>query len=181
MERKTALIFSLTLSLVGIVARLISHQPNFAPITALALVAGFYLPKKYSLVVPLAAVFLSDLVLGFYTLPVMAAVYGSYIIAWGLANIARRSQTKSSLMPATLFSSVIFFALTNAVVWAFTPLYAKTLAGLYQSYAMAVPFFRWTLASDLIYTAAFVAVIELVNVWGYKTSRATSSKAKASA
>jgi hypothetical protein len=162
MERKTAFVWMLALSSVGVLARLLDHQPNFAPITALALIAGFYLPKKWSLIVPLAAMLASDIVIGFYDLPVMAAVYGSYAIAWALARFARASESKSALIPATLFSSLIFFALTNAAVWAFTPMYAKTAAGLYQSYAMAVPFFKWALAADIIYTVAFVGIIETV-------------------
>lgn len=162
MDRKSVVVWMLALSSVGVLARLFVHQPNFAPITALALVAGYYLPKKWSLIVPLAAVFFSDVVLGFYDLPVMAAVYGSYLAAWALAQGARASGSVSALVPATLLSSVIFFAATNAAVWAFTPMYVKTAAGLYQSYAMAVPFFKWTLASDIIYTSAFVAVMAFV-------------------
>ena len=149
------------LSSVGIAARLMVHQPNFAPITALALIAGYYLPKKTGWLVPLLAVLISDCILGFYAWPVMAAVYGSYLASWALARWAQTSGSRSALLPATLISSVLFFLVTNGAVWAFTPLYAKTWLGLYDCYAMAVPFFRSTLLSDVFYTTAFVALISL--------------------
>lgn len=155
----------LALSGVGVLARLMVHEPNFAPMTALALVAGYYLPKKWGVIVPLTAVLLSDLVLGFYDLPVMAAVYASYVLSWLMAKWARSTGSASALVPATLLSSVLFFVATNAAVWAFTPMYAKTTAGLYQAYAMAVPFFKWTLASDIFYTTAFVGVITLAQAY----------------
>ena len=144
---------------IGVVARLMAHIPNFAPITALALVAGYYLRGRSSILVPLVAMLISDAVIGFYAWPVMVAVYGSYVVAWLLGSIASRRGV-SSLVPATLASSLIFFFVTNAAVWAFTGLYAKTLSGLGQSYVMAIPFFRASLFSDVIFTAAFVAVIE---------------------
>jgi hypothetical protein len=37
-------------------------------------------------------------------------------------------------------------------------MYPKTLAGLMTCYAMAIPFFRGTLAGDLVFTAVLFAV-----------------------
>src|SRR5260370_35523600 len=59
-------------------SRLIPHPPNLASITAVALFGGAYLTdKRLALIVPLAALLLSDLVLGFYSH--MEVVYGSFL------------------------------------------------------------------------------------------------------
>lgn len=163
------MLFAFALALVGVISRLIEHTPNFAPITALALVSGYYLRTKWSFAVPLVAMLLSDLVIGFYSAPVMASVYGSYLLAWLLA---RRAGDVSGLALRTLASSFAFFFITNGAVWAFTTMYTKTASGLLQSYLMGIPFFRATFASDLLFTAAFVLVMEVALAWQAKRQNA---------
>lgn len=51
-------------------------------------------------------------------------------------------------------SSVFFFVVTNFAVWLEGSLYPRTLVGLQQCFTLALPFFRNTLLSDLIYTAS---------------------------
>src|SRR5215208_7087089 len=49
------------------VLRLMPHPPNFTPIGAMALFSGAYLDRRaLAFVAPLAALLLSDLLLGFY-------------------------------------------------------------------------------------------------------------------
>ncbi|MBI4122202.1 MAG: hypothetical protein HY461_02630 [Parcubacteria group bacterium] len=157
---RTSWILISALAVIGILARLIEHIPNFAPIAALALVAGYYLPRRWSWVVPMLAMLVSDMVIGFYAWPVMLAVYGSFALAWLFGTLGKSANSRLALLPATLSSSVVFFLATNAAVWAFTDMYAPGTVGLLQSYVMGAPFFKWTLLSDMIYTGAFVAVIE---------------------
>lgn len=163
--RFSFVVFALALASIGVISRLIEHTPNFAPITALALISGYYLRSKWSLGIPLLAMFASDVVIGFYSAPVMVSVYGSYLLAWVLA---RRAADVSALALRTLVSSFAFFLITNAAVWAFTTMYAKTVGGLMQSYVMAIPFFRASFASDLLFTAAFVLVMETALAWRAK-------------
>lgn len=158
---KTNLLLIVALAAIGIVSRLIDHTPNFAPITALALVAGYYLPRRISWLVPLSAMLLSDVMIGFYSWQVMLAVYASFALAWFFATMAASSGSRTSLVPATLASSVIFFLVTNAAVWGFTDMYIKSAAGLMQSYAMAIPFFKSALLGDIVFTAVFVGLMEL--------------------
>jgi len=62
--------------LAATAARLIPHPPNFSPIAAMALFGGAAsADKRAAFLMPLAGLFLSDLVLGFYTItPVVYAV-----------------------------------------------------------------------------------------------------------
>jgi len=46
-------------------------------------------------------------------------------------------------------------------VWAFGTMYAHNFVGLIQSYTMAIPFFKNSLAGDLFYTAVLVGGYEL--------------------
>ncbi|MCH7774531.1 MAG: hypothetical protein IH784_09035, partial [Bacteroidetes bacterium] len=59
--------------------RLIPHPPNFVPIAAIALFGGAYFTKKWvAIVVPLTALFITDLIIGFHG--TMWAVYLSFIL-----------------------------------------------------------------------------------------------------
>jgi hypothetical protein len=68
-----------------------------------------------------------------------------------------------SLLPACLLGSVQFFVLTNFFAWLGGDgnLYPKTLAGLGECFAAAVPFFKNTVAGDLLYTGLFFGLYAL--------------------
>lgn len=145
---------------LGIAARFLPHPANFAPIGAIAIFSGLYLPKKWAIALPLAAMFFSDMFIGFYALPIMLSVYAGFIIM-GLIGLAIRKNKKlSTILGGTILGSVIFYLLTNAAVWVFGSLYPPTAAGLMQSYYMAIPFFRNSLLGDLFYTGALAGAYE---------------------
>jgi hypothetical protein len=138
--------------ILAVVARLIPHAPNFAPIGGLALFSGANFKKKSALLIPLTAMFLSDIFLGFHkTIPY---VYGSFIIIYLIGGLIKNNKWQSLAM-ASLTSSVLFFLITNFGVWLNFNMYSKTVSGLLQSYVMGVPFFRNTLLGDLFYTFSF--------------------------
>lgn len=138
--------------LTATAARLIPHPPNFSPIAALALFGGAsFASKRAAFLVPLVALFLSDLVLGFYT--ITPVVYGSFALITCLGFWLRQRQNVARLATAAVASAVLFFVLTNLGVWVFETLYPKTPAGLAECYIAAIPFFRNTLLSDLLYSA----------------------------
>ncbi len=142
----TALIF------FAVALRLLPHAPNFAPIAAVALFAGAVLPRRWSLVIPFGAMLLSDAIIGFYQVPVMISVYAAFALTVLFSWWSRQQKERAvSTLGASLFGSIAFFLLTNAAVWRWGGLYPLTMAGLLQSYALGVPFFRNTLASDLFY------------------------------
>jgi hypothetical protein len=139
--------------------RLVPHPWNVAPITAMALCGGMYLGRRYALIVPLAAMFLSDLVIGFTS--VTPFVYACFIVAGLMGLWLRNHKQLGWLAGATLANSILFYIVTNLAHWAFTSMYPKTVAGLWQCYVAALPFFGGTFAGDALFVAGFVAVVEL--------------------
>ncbi len=144
-----------TVVLVGAGLRLVPHPSNFSPITAMALFGGAYfarnLGKGWALALPVAALFLSDLVLGFHSL--MPAVYGSFMMValLGMALGPKPSALRVGL--ASVSGSILFFVITNLAMWWTAGMYEKTSAGLVQCFVMALPFFQQALAGDLVYSA----------------------------
>ena len=160
-------IIAVVLILFAAFSRLLPHPMNFAPIAAIALFAGVYLNKKYAVIVPLTALVLSDIFLGFYEY--IYWVYGTFIvIAFMGFWLRKRVEGSGSMKKAgyifgtTLASSVVFFLVTNFGVWTSGMFYEMNLNGLAQCYAMAIPFFRNSLGGDLFYVTAMFGVYELV-------------------
>ncbi|MBT4121166.1 MAG: hypothetical protein HOA57_01725 [Candidatus Magasanikbacteria bacterium] len=159
------LIIPTLLIALGIACRFIPHMPNFAPIGAIALFGALYLPKKYALILPISAMFLSDIFIGFYSWQIMASVYLGFILTVGIGLIARKRKSFASVLSATLLSSVLFYIVTNFSVWAFGTMYIHNFAGLMQSYYMALPFFRNSLAGNLFYVGILVGGFEAVKYY----------------
>lgn len=148
--------------IVGAAAlRIVPHAPNFSPIGAMALFSGAHLSRRgAAFAAPLAALLLSDAVLGFYSH--MEVVYGSMALVvclgWGLA--AHRSPAR--IAGFSLAGSALFFLLTNFGVWAFDDLYPRSVSGLIACYTAAIPFFQSSLVGDLIYAAVFFGGFVLI-------------------
>src|SRR3990167_1011969 len=154
-----------TIVILAVVSRLIPHAPNFAPIGGLALFSGSHFKKKIAFLIPLAAMLLSDIFLGFHkTIPY---VYVSFIIIALIGGLIKNNKWQS-LLSASLVSSVLFFLITNFGVWVTGSMYQKNLAGLIQSYEFGIPFFRNTLISDLFYTFSFFYGYRFLSNFAFK-------------
>jgi len=100
----------------GAIMRLIPHWPNFTPIAAMALFAGAFFQKKYmAFIIPLAALFVSDLILGLHQW--MIPVYISFAVVVGVGMLLRNRIKFGTVLLATLSASVMFFVITNFSVW----------------------------------------------------------------
>lgn len=140
--------------ILAVCSRFVAHMPNFAPITALAIFSGAYLDKKQAIGITLAARFISDLFLGFFSWPLMVAVYLSHLAGIGFGLWIKNSKkfTVAKIGASSLGASAIFFLVTN-----FAFLYSNyphNLLGIGQSYINALPFLKGTVLGDLTYTTA---------------------------
>lgn len=158
------LLLGLALCLIGfgVVARWLPHPPNFAPIGAIALFGGAILPKRLSIITPLMAMVISDMLIGFHS--TIFWTWGAFVIIAIFSSEWLRSRVSvASTAFAALIASTSFFLITNFGVWLQGGLYQPSLSGLMQSYINGLPFFRNTLLSDITYSFAifglyFVAV-----------------------
>ncbi len=148
--------------------------PNFAPVAALALFAGYYFRSaRLALCVPLAVMGISDWFVGGYHWGIMAAVYATLAFPVLLRSwlqrtfvlVGRRPSQRlaplAGLITCSLLSSILFFVVTNLAVWAASDLYPLSWSGLAHCYAAAVPFARYTLAGDLFFAVVLFGTYAL--------------------
>ncbi|MEN8131117.1 MAG: DUF6580 family putative transport protein [Pseudomonadota bacterium] len=131
--------------------RLFPHPPNITPIAAMALFGGAYFTNRLAaFLLPLAALLLSDILLGFHD--AMSFVYTAFVITVMIGWWLRAHPTVGYVFSAALMSSVLFFVVTNFGAWLTLELYPKTVEGLWSAYIAGIPFFRNTIMGDLGYT-----------------------------
>ena len=144
------LLVLLSAIVAAVALRLVPHPPNFTAIGAMALFSGAYLGRRsLAFAAPLAALVLSDLVIGFYPelLFVYVGVAATVLLGWAVG----RCRTLLRVAAAAVVASVLFYLLTNFGVWLVMDYYPKTFAGLIACYVAAIPFFQNTLAGNLFY------------------------------
>lgn len=165
------LLFSSIVAL-GIGSRFwLQDYPNFKPIAALALFAGYYFRQLWvGLGAMLSMMLVSDQFLGTYEWQIALSVYAALTIAvilgWQLSRwIDRRSinwrmfgRRTSGFAFSALVMSTVFFLLTNLATWACW--YPTNWTGLQACFVAAIPFFRYTLMGDLFFTTGIVIVYQ---------------------
>ncbi len=142
-------------------SRLIPHPPNFTAIGAMALFSGAYFNKKIlAFAVPLTAMFLSDIVIGFH--PGMYAVYTSFALIVLIGMTLNGNKKIGNIFLASVTASVAFFVITNFAMWATGVIYPKTAAGLVECFIAAIPFFHYTLLGDLLFVGLMFGSFEII-------------------
>lgn len=148
--------------LVAAILRILPHLPNVTPITAMALFSGVYFTqKKYAFVIPLLAMFLSDLILGFSFISIF--VYLAFILVSYIGISSKKMNIKTILL-----SSISFFVITNFGVWLIG--YPNTLNGFIECYTLALPFFRNSLIGDFVFSGIMYYGFEFVSNKYLKTA-----------
>ena len=156
------------LALAGLIVlaaltRLLPHPPNFSPVEAIALFGGAYFAARgWALLVPLVAMFASDLALGLVNggiyfdyfasagfVLVYACIALSTVLGFGLRGRANGAR----VLGYSLIGSVLFFVVTNFGAWLGSPAYPQNAAGLAAAYVAGIPFFQWTVLGTLFYAA----------------------------
>jgi hypothetical protein len=163
------IVFALLVA-IGVAGRWGQPEWCFTPIAATAIFAGFYFHRlAVAALVPIAILAISDLLLPAYdSIAVLLATYAVMVVPVWFGRMLRGERCGAAqvmrwilcgLLPATLF-----FIVSNFAVWAYQSDYEKSLAGLAECYAAALPFYRWMLAGDLFYLAILFACWSLANV-----------------
>jgi len=176
------------LIVLGVLLRIYFRDlPNFAPVAALALFAGYYFRSWVAaLCVPLGVMALSDVFIGGYDWRMMALVYGMLAAPVALrgplrryldvsrGGLGRATGAVTGLVACSLGASLAFFLVTNFGSWLWFDMYEHTTAGLATCYTQALPFFRYTLAGDLFFAVALFGGYGLATQLGFVSQRVRS-------
>lgn len=151
------------LGILGLLAssRFIPHPPNFTSLLALTFYIPIFFGIRY-LPVLILCFAITDLIIGYHALThwtwgsvFIIGLYSTYFKKFRL-NIFSR-------VGGALLGSFLFFIITNFGVWT-SGLYGLNFDGLTTCYAMAIPFFTYTLISTLIFSILIESVIKLINL-----------------
>jgi hypothetical protein len=143
--------------------RLIPHLPNFTAVGAMALFGGAYFSnKKLAFAIPLIAMFLTDLILGFHNTIIAVYIAFALMVVIGMTMIKKKKA--GNIILAAVTATVMFFIITNFAFWLTGIMYPMTGAGLVECYAAAIPFFGYNMAGNLFYAGVMFGLFELAKM-----------------
>ena len=148
-----------------------SRPMGFAPQIAMALFAGSVSKdKRFAFLFPILSLFISDLLYQFlYTqgLTTIKGFYGGQLLNYLLiASVTIigffiNKNKIGQISVGSLAGAVYFFLASNFAVWVGGGLdinnqpYPRTFNGLLLSYSEALPFFKWSVISTLVFNGIF--------------------------
>ena len=152
-------LFCCFLILIGVLFRLVPHAPNFTPMLTIALMSGLYVKNKFSILLPILIMLVSDLFIGSYA--IAPWVYVSILMIFLIGRLIKN--TALNILLYSIISSFVFFLLTNFGVW-ISGGYAYSFEGLVLCYTMAIPFFKNTLISTVLFSGIFYSLHYFLDV-----------------
>jgi hypothetical protein len=153
------------------------HAWHFTPIGASLLFFGARGARR-QMWVPLVLLAITDVVLTKYVYAFQFSWDQLVVWAWYAAMLWLGSNLREKSGPvrvvgAAVSSSVSFFLLSNFAVWVWSGMYSRTLEGLMTCYSRGIPFFRPTVISDLLFSAAFFGMpvfVQALSRWAHRSA-----------
>ena len=175
-HKDKSIVVAVALVFVGAFTRLLDHLPNFSPMEAIALFGGAYLTSKLAAyLVPLVAIFLSDLVLNntimrpFFSDKEGLVIFDGYMIyniigmvaIVAIARVLLKKVSAGKVLGGSLIASSVFFVVTNIGSWLSLPIYSKDVSGLVTAMTAGIPFFNTSWISTLLFSCVLFGTFEL--------------------
>ncbi len=146
---------------LAVASRFLPVPPNFSPIMALALFSGvFFSERKLAYLIPISAMLISDLIIGLH--PDMLAVYLAFALIVSIGTFIKKVSIMN-VLGGSVAGAVLFFVITNFSVWLTSGMYAYNFSGLMMCFEMAIPFFRNTLSSSILYSAVLFGSYSIIS------------------
>ena len=120
---------ALGLTVLGAVARLAPHPPNFAPVGSMSLFAGARLRGWQAFLLPLVLMAVTDPLMGGYS-AATPFVYAAFLVNVWIGRHLRATESPLRIGGAALLCSMQFFVLSNFGTWIAGSLYPHTAGGL---------------------------------------------------
>ena len=168
MEKRDIIALS-TIIVALVIIRTIFNIPNFNPIGAIALMGGILFHKRTTaFLITIGALFLGDIMLGLSSPTYMNYMFSTtfmfvYISFALMILLGTALKNRASVMGVTvgsILSAIMFFLVTNAGSWIALD-YDKSISGLINAYSAGIPFFRATLASQVLFSLGIFIVYNL--------------------
>ena len=148
-----------------------SRPMGFAPQIAMALFAGSVSKdKRFAFLFPVLSLFISDLLYQFLYSQGLSTIKGFYSGQWQnyllIASITVigffiNKNRISQIFIGSLAGAIYFFLISNLLVWIGggwdinNQPYPRSFSGLMLCYSEALPFFKWSVLSTLIFNGVF--------------------------
>ena len=148
-----------------------SRPMGFAPQIAMALFAGSVSKdKRFAFLFPVLSLFISDLLYQFLYSQGLSTIKGFYSGQWQnyllIASITIigffiNKNKIGQIFVGSLAGAVYFFLVSNFMVWIGggwdinNQPYPKSFSGLMLCYSEALPFFKWSVLSTLLFNGIF--------------------------
>jgi len=146
-----------------VLSRLFPHPLNFSSVGGLALFAGAFMPLRSAWIAPIFTLLITDAVTGFYDPVVMIFVYISFICSTLIGHyILHKQRSVLRLGSSAFISAYVFYMVSNFGFWLVGNYYPLTIDGLITCYVRAIPYFKHTLAGDVLYTFLLFGCYELI-------------------
>ena len=154
---------------IGIMTRLLPHPLNFTPILSFALLSGVYSTNHLGVFIPISIMLLSDMILGSHGTIIW--VYSSLFVIYLIGYYFINNISFKNVLLGSLVGSFLFFVLTNLGVWFIG--YPKTIEGLIACYVAAIPFYKNTLLSTVLYTSIIHSAYSVLskNILSFQSSK----------
>jgi len=148
-----------------------SRPMGFAPQIAMALFAGSVSKdKRFAFLFPILSLFISDLIYQLLYMQGLTTIKGFYSGQWQnyllIASITIigffiNKKKIGQIFIGSLAGAVYFFLISNFMVWIGggwdinNQPYPRSFSGLMLCYSEALPFFKWSVLSTLIFNGIF--------------------------
>ena len=151
------------LLLLGVAGRLLPHVPNFTPVAAIALFAGFLFRRRLvAAAIPLAIMFVSDAFLPATALGLKITMYVAFLFPLLFAPLLRKRLSPVRIGGSALIAALFFYVVTNFAVWPGSAFYPQTLGGLLTCYGAGLPFLAQKLLGDLLWSGAIFGTYAVI-------------------
>ena len=133
---------------------------NATPVEAIALFGGaYFVDRRLAFIVPLAAMFVADLVIGLHWM--IPVVYGCIALSVALGFGLRKSVNALRVIGFGVAGSVLFFVIVSFAEWAVGDT-EKCRAGLVACYVAANPFLKNAIVGTMVWSVVLFGGFELM-------------------